>query len=134
MKRMTRVQLVSKNWMMSLPQHISHSERARLLIFRIRAETQNLNGTRFGDNLTRLRIRRKNILRKLRKGSYYTSELVTLMQTSKRFKKTSRTYRTRFSTQRLARFPNWKENSQITERRKNPYWEKRNYSILRQSC
>jgi chromosome segregation ATPase len=48
--------------------------------------------------LDSLETKAKNILRKLSKGSYYTSELVTLMQTSKRFKKKSKTYRTRFST------------------------------------
>src|SRR6056300_1745128 len=126
MKITTHVQLVSKNWMISLPRHISSNERTRLLIFKIRAETQNLNGTRFRDNLTRLRLRRKNILRKLSKESYYTSELVILMQTSKRFKMKSKTYRTQFSTQKTQRSLNLKHNSKVITLRKNPYWEKRN--------
>src|SRR6056300_440335 len=133
MKTTITAQLVSKNWMMSLPRHISSSERTRLLIFKIRAETQNLNGTRFADNLTRLKLKRKNILRKLSKESYYTSELVILMQTSKRFKMKSKTYRTQFSTQKTQRSLNLRHNSKVITRRKNPYWEKRNYSTLHQS-
>src|SRR5210317_2267145 len=129
MKIMITAQLVSKNWMNSLPRHISPNVRTRLLIYRIRAQTQNLNGTRFVDNLTRLILKRKNILRKLSKGSYYTSELVTLMQTSKRFKKRSKTYKTQFSTLKTQRSLNLRHNSTVIELRKNPYWEKRNSSI-----